>query len=318
MPDEFDIIENFFRPLACPEGLDLMDDAACLPARAGFDQVISTDVLVAGTHFFEHDDPYLLAFKALSVNVSDIAAKGGRTAYYMLGLSMPSDISKEWLLSFSKGLGNAQKHYSISLIGGDTTKTAGPITLSITVIGYVPSGQMIKRSNAKVGDSVYVTGCLGDAALGLKLILENNYDFSSLLERYYKPVAQHKVGPALIDYASSSADVSDGLIADLGHICKASNVGALLHENVLPISADATACLKRYGKYTNLVWSGGDDYEIVFTATREKHDKIEKLSTNLNTKITCIGEITSSKSIQLVDKFNKVIDTSYQGFQHFN
>ncbi|MBV1901232.1 MAG: thiamine-phosphate kinase, partial [Kordiimonadaceae bacterium] len=190
MPDEFDLIAQYFAPLAGDEGLGLRDDAACLPARPGFDTIVSKDVLVEGTHFFKGTSATSLAQKALGVNVSDLAAKGAVPSVYFVGLVLPADCDAEWIKAFAEGLALGQKRFGLSLAGGDTTTSnaaEAALVISITVVGYVPQGQMIQRAGASAGDDIYVTGTLGDAALGLLGLLGKLGDDPFLAERYHLP-----------------------------------------------------------------------------------------------------------------------------------
>ncbi|UTW54118.1 thiamine-phosphate kinase [Kordiimonas sp. SCSIO 12610] len=319
MVGEFDLIKQYFKPLAGDEGLSLLDDAACVSPEAGKDLIISKDVLVSGVHFFRDDDPCDIAKKSLAVNLSDLAAKGAVPRYYVLGLSLPQTISSDWLSSFANGLKDMQDACGISLIGGDTTKSpTDTITISVTVFGAAKRGRMIKRSGAKVGDDIYVTGHIGLAAFGL-LVRQGKVssDDRSLLERYLRPQVRYELGPKLIGVASASADISDGLLADIGHICAASGVGAKISLPDIPISESVKAISKSYPKYSSLLWSGGDDYEIIFTANRTMRQAISNLSNDFNTLITRVGHITSEKSVLLIQENGDVIDTPEKGYMHF-
>ncbi len=317
MPDEFDLIAQYFSPLAGKAGLELMDDAACIKARPGYDCIISKDLLVEGTHFFEGANPFDLASKALAVNISDLAAKGAKPALYFLGLSLPVTIEENWVKSFSAGLQLAQNNYSIELAGGDTTSTHGPITISVTALGYVDEGSMITRSGAKVGDDIYVTGTLGDAAIGLRTLQKDASASGYLVARYHRPQARHKIGLSLQGIANSAADVSDGLLADLGHICKASKVGATVRREKLPLSPSTEAALRENSSFADLVWSGGDDYEILFTSSQSNRQQIEQLSSEVAVPITRIGTVEQNDGIRLVDHGGNLVQVNNVGFQHF-
>lgn len=317
MPDEFDLIAQYFAPLAGKEGLGLVDDAACLKARPGYDLIVSKDLLVGGTHFFDDVDPVELAGKALAVNVSDLAAKGAKPAAYFLGLALPHSLEEGWVKSFSVGLQLAQRQYELELLGGDTTSTEGPVCVSVTVLGYVAENTMIKRSGAQVGDDIYVTGTLGDAALGLRVLQGKLAHSNYLVARYHRPVARWQVGPRLIGLASAAADVSDGLLADLGHICRASSVGAAVLKEKLPLSPSTQVLLKSAPELEKLVWSGGDDYEIVFTAPQSCHAEIDMLSSELAIPITKIGKVEKEEGVRLVDQAGDLVQIDKVGFQHF-
>ncbi|MEX0300658.1 MAG: thiamine-phosphate kinase [Kordiimonas sp.] len=317
MPDEFDLIAQYFAPLAGEAGLELKDDAACIKARPGYDCIVSKDILVEGTHFFEGANPFDLAFKALAVNVSDLAAKGAKPAIYFLGLSLPTTIEENWLKSFSAGLQVAQDSYPVELAGGDTTSTKGPITISITALGYVEESSMIKRSGAKVEDDVYVTGTLGDAAIGLKALQADPSASGYLVARYHRPQARLQIGLSLHGIANSAADVSDGLLADLGHICNASKVGVTIQQAKLPLSPSTEAALRENSSFADLVWSGGDDYEILFTSPRSNRQQIEQLSSEVAVPITRIGTVEQGEGVRLVDQSGNLVQVKNVGFQHF-
>ncbi len=317
MPDEFNLIEKYFAPLAAPEGLSLLDDAACVPSRSDYDQIFTKDVLVAGKHFFPDDNPKDLAFKAVSVNVSDLAAKGAEPAFYMLGLSLPSSVSEQWISEFSQGLAEAQEFYNIGLLGGDSTSTHGPVTVSVTAIGYVPKGMMIKRSGAEIGDLVYVTGTLGDAACALQGLLGNCEPVDDLLPAYYRPEARYNIGMELRDIATSAADISDGLLADAGHIAKASSLGISIFLDKIPVSLSVQNLVKANSNLCNQVWCGGDDYELIFTASENKFSEIEALANENAIKITEIGKVTNGLGVELIDNIGKKVQVTHKGYQHF-
>jgi thiamine-monophosphate kinase len=319
MVDEFDLIAQYFRPLAAAEGLHLLDDAACISAKVGYDLVLSKDILVSDIHFFRDDDPYDIALKALAVNLSDIAAKGAFPKYYMLGLSLPHGVSPDWLSAFSKGLKHGQAAVGMHLIGGDTTKSPRDIiTISITIFGEIEHGKMIERSGAKIGDDIYVTGELGLAAFGL-LVWQGQISVNddSLLHRYLRPAARSELGPALVGTATASADVSDGLLADVAHICTASNKGAEIFVDQLPTTESVRALCDTLPQYRSFLWSGGDDYEIVFTADRSARQKISDLSNDFNTLITKVGHITNEKSVLIYNENRELIKKPETGYRHF-
>jgi len=317
MAGEFDLIDRYFSPLAGPEGLGLLDDAACFHPPKGQDVIISKDVLVAGTHFFPNDDPHAIAQKALCVNLSDIAAKGAEPAFYFLGLALPSDIQETWFKSFSKGLEETQKRHHLTLAGGDTTSTRGPSIVSVTLIGTVSAGKMIRRRGAQLGDDVYVTGTLGDAALGLRTITESHMGYDFLKQRYYVPQPRLSVGIGLKNLATASADISDGLLADLGHICKASGVSAHVEQCLLPISEQAQQYLSIHPEISPDIWSGGDDYELVFTSPVKNQQKIKVLGDKCCVEITRIGSIKEGAGISLIDTSGKLVQARHRGYQHF-
>lgn len=317
MAGEFDIIAKYFMPLAGPEGLGLADDAACLTPSAGKSLIVTKDMIVGGVHFLEDDPADSIAYKALAVNLSDLAAKGANPRYYFLGLSLPKGVDEIWLASFAAGLKRAQDESGITLAGGDTTSSPSHVTVSITAVGDVPTGQMLRRNGARAGDIVYVSGTLGDGALGLKCLLGETSVSDELVTRYRYPAARMALGAKLRGLATASADVSDGLLADLGHICAASHLGADIEEAKLPLSDAAKAALKTSPDLAPLIYSGGDDYEIVFTADEAKADEISSAAKEAGVAVTAIGRISDTPGIRLVDQSGALVHTARHGYQHF-
>lgn len=317
MAGEFDIIAKYFMPLAGPEGLGLADDAACLTPSAGRSLIVTKDMVIGGVHFLEDDPADSIAYKALAVNLSDLAAKGAVPKYYFLGLGLPGGTDDLWLASFAAGLKRAQEESGITLAGGDTTSSPGHVSISITAIGEVPTGKMLRRNGARAGDTVYVSGTLGDGAFGLKC-LQGEVEFrEELVRRYRYPQARLALGAALLDIATASADVSDGLLADLGHICKASHLGADLEETKLPVSDDVRQLLKAEPDFAPLVYAGGDDYEIVFTAPESAGAEVQEATQQSGVKVTAIGRISDTPGIRLVDQSGELVQTARHGYQHF-
>ena len=314
---EFDLIARYFAPLAGPAGLGLKDDAACFLPPEGRELVISKDMLVAGTHFFPDDGAADVAFKALSVNISDLAAKGARPEGYLLGLTLPNSVGDTWVGEFSAGLQEAQDLYEVALFGGDTTSGSGPVVVSITVIGSTEKGTMLKRSGAEVGDHIYVSGTLGNGALGLMIRNGDIEGGASLLQSYLRPTAQLKLGLLLTEVASASADVSDGLLADVGHICGASGVGARIDAACLPVSVPVRQMLDDDPALWSRIWAGGDDYEIVFTAPPNREEALFARAKSCDTQITRIGVITDTSAVELVDSTGQNVQVDKSGYTHF-
>jgi len=292
----------------------------------GEDLVFTKDTLVAGVHFFQDDSPELIAQKAQRVNLSDLAAMGAKPEGYLLSLALPKsglNVDK-WVSGFAGGLLKGQNDYGWQIWGGDTVSTTGPITISITAIGSVKRGEFLSRSGANPGDQIYVSGEIGDAACGLK-ILNMGIDQESnryLIGRYHLPVPRIKLGKSLVGIATSAMDISDGLMADIGHICEESNVGAVINYHQIPTSKALINFLKSNHLETNedysyLVWNGGDDYELLFTISKEKEDDVKKISKELGVGLTKIGEITADCKAILVDDDNHEINIKDHGFSHF-
>jgi thiamine-monophosphate kinase len=319
--DEFSLIKKYLKPLAAnfPGSLNLSDDAAIIAPQAGCELVITKDALSQRVHFIGSEDPALIAGKALRVNLSDLAAMGAAPLCYFLALMLPKNITEEWLERFAFGLKQTQEEFSIHLAGGDTTATEGTLSISVTAIGNVPAGSALKRSGAKIGDDIYVSGTLGDSALGLELLqntpfltlpLAGRRDF--LIDRYLTPEPRIKLGIGLRSIANSAMDISDGLAQDLGHICTASNVGATIYANFLPLPLEDDGV-----RVLQAALTGGDDYELLFTAAPGKKKAIAELAESLKLPLTNIGKITAGSNVKVLDKDGNEIILDKKGFSHF-
>ena len=267
---EFTLIERYFRPLATSAGaFGLLDDAALLTPPSREELVLTVDTVAAGVHFFSDDPAISIARKALRVNLSDLAAKGATPLGYLLSLALPKNWTEKWVQTFSKGLAEDQAEFGISLLGGDTTRASGGLTITITAIGTVPKKGIVRRAGARIGNAVFVSGTVGDAALGLAVkrskLKVPKKDEIFLRDRYLHPQPRVQLAPVLRDYATSAMDVSDGLIGDLAHICRASGVGATIEVSRLPLSDAARNVIHRDRKKLATVLTGGDDYEILAT-----------------------------------------------------
>ncbi len=318
------MIAKLFAPLAAndPGAFGLADDAAAVQVPSGQDLVVTKDMLVEGVHFLRDDPPDLVAKKALRVNLSDLAAKGATPKNYLLALSLAPWIGDAWLTRFAAGLADDQKRFAVTLIGGDTTATTGPLTLSITAFGTVPSGHMIHRKGARPRDAVFVTGSIGDAGAGLAVLKGegvglSDFDRSALISRYQLPEPRVSIGPQLLGIASSALDVSDGLLADLGHIAKVSDVRIAVDAAKIPV-ARATQALWGQGRETVLrAATAGDDYEIAFTAPASARKRIDALSRSSGVAIAEIGRVEAGSGAHLLDEKGKPIPVPRAGFTHF-
>ena len=301
---EFDLIRHFFdRPELQPTRRDILgigDDCALLSVPEGRQLAQSLDTLVSGVHFPEHCDPFLLGYRALATNISDLAAMGAEPHSFTLGLTLPESDS-DWLQAFSDGLVALAQPSGLALIGGDTTR--GPLTISIQVQGLVPAGQALLRSGARPGDLVYVSGSLGDAAGALPLVLKGMHPEQSknpavqyLLKRYYQPSPRVALGQWLaVNGATSALDISDGLLGDLGHILKASRVGAELDPEQLPVSSQLLSVVGQSAAQ-GYALGGGDDYELCFTWPVDKTLALPE-AIQAECSVTCIGRITDTTGI---------------------
>ena len=314
--NEFEFITSLLAPLALAEkgAFGLKDDAALLDVPTGQSLVVTKDALVQGVHFIGDEPASLTARKALRVNLSDLAAMGATPKAYFLALMLPASTDEKWLAEFAFGLAADQAEFGITLMGGDTTRTSGPLGISITAMGLVPQGQPLLRSGAKVGDNIYVTGTIGDAALGLAEARENKSGF--LVDRYRLPQPRLEVGQGLRGIATSCIDISDGLAQDLGHICTASGLGAKLLWSDIPLSDPAKAAPQTANAY-EIILSGGDDYELLFTAPVQMEPAILKLAAQTGIAITRIGEMTEGKQFAILDGQGNQVALNRKGYQHF-
>ncbi|NVJ98097.1 MAG: thiamine-phosphate kinase [Alphaproteobacteria bacterium] len=318
MSGEFDLIAEYFLPLAGPEGLGFLDDAACFSSPEGQDIVVTKDLLVEGIHFVGDEAPASIAMKCLAVNLSDLAAKGAKPALYWLGISVPKDKPGDWVGHFASGLKAMQERSGIALAGGDTTASLGGITVSITALGYVPKGGMLRRTTARAGDDIYVTGTLGDAALGLRVVQGALASDAYLAERYRTPTPRNSFGEAIRTIATACADISDGLLADVGHIAIGSGVCVRIEEKLLPISDHAADAVRQSPALRHLIYSGGDDYELVFTAPKPMAGKISSLANAHDVAVTCVGRVEEGEGVRLVDPDGKLVQAAKRGFDHFS
>ncbi|MEE1613130.1 thiamine-phosphate kinase [Microvirga sp. CF3016] len=297
-PSEDSLIARFFAPIAGEGALGLKDDAARLSPRPGHDLVLTVDALVERVHFLPEDAPGSIARKALGVNVSDLAAKGAAPAGFLLSLALPDDWTENWLADFAAGLGEASRDFACPLLGGDTVKARGPLTLSVTAVGEVPTGRMVRRTTARAGELVCVTGTIGDAALGLKLRSAPAWaqslspeDRAHLAERYLHPRPRHRLAGALRDHASAAMDVSDGLAGDLAKMMRASGVSALIEADQVPLSAAAAKAVADSPDLLDLALTGGDDYEILCTVPEKNLDSFRKEADRVGIALSVIGRV---------------------------
>ena len=279
-PSEDDLIARFFAPIAGPQGLGLLDDAALLTPPSGADLVLTKDALVAGVHFFVDDPPGAIARKALRVNLSDLAAKGAEPLGFLLALALPDAWSAAWLEAFARGLGEDAIFYRCPLFGGDTVKSAGPLMISITAVGAVPRGRMARRTGVRQGDILYVSGTIGDAALGLRVRLGQAPALAEphrvhLQDRYLLPQPRNALAPAMREFAHGGMDVSDGFVGDLKKMLRVSGVGARVDLARLPLSAAAQAAIGADPGLFAVAATGGDDYEILAAVADDKAQAFE-------------------------------------------
>jgi len=317
---EFDLIERFFKRPAQLADVGIGDDCAIWSPRSGHQLAFSTDMLLEGRHFLSTVDPQSLGHKALAVNLSDLAACGATPKAFLLSLSLPR-VDEAWLSGFSSGLFQLADFNQCELIGGDTTQ--GPLNISITVIGEVPIGQAILRSGAQVGDDLYVSGFLGDARLALEAFRGNislpENVFKSARLRMELPTPRLRLGQALRGIATSMADISDGLLGDLKHILKASHVGAEIYLSSttgLMLTGSLWSCPTELA--ITCVLSGGDDYELLFTAAPISAEAVQAAAIASDIQVTRIGRITDSNNVVLLDAQGQSLNKQYPSFDHFS
>jgi thiamine-monophosphate kinase len=319
-PGEFELIAKLFAPLSAkaPGAYGLTDDAATIQLPPGEELVVTADLLSAGVHFRPEDPSHLIAKKALRTNLSDLAAKGAAPLGYVLSLALPRDWTMPWMESFAAGLREDQDEFSLALLGGDTTSTNGPLTVAITALGTLPKGTMIRRNGAKPGDLVFVSGTIGDAGMGLAILVGDLPNVSAsvreeLVPRYQLPNPRLELGRALRGVASAALDVSDGLLADLGHIGETSNVGLSVDADHVPLSE----ALKAAGGLVVSAVAAGDDYEIAFTAPASKREDVLRTASLASTPVTEIGRVMPGSSVVLLDSSGHEIPVLKKGYRHF-
>ena len=314
LPAEFALIARHFRPLAGPGSLDLRDDVAVLTPPSGRDLVLTVDAMVGGVHFLPDDPPDLIGRKLLRVNLSDLAAKGAVPIGYLMTVSAPRDTPDAWFAGFAAGLAQDQKAYGVTLLGGDTTSTPGPLSLSLTILGHVAPGQAVRRAGAQPGDGIWVTGTIGDGALGLAVARGRLQDPSGhLLSRYRLP--QPRLGLPIAGIASAGMDVSDGLVQDLGHLCRASSLAAEIHAAHVPLSAQARAAGP---EWLITCLTGGDDYELLLAVPPANEAALQQAAQAAGMAVTRIGKFcTGPPRVTVQDDDGQPMTLLTGGWSHF-
>jgi len=321
------LIAEYFRPLAThPGALGLIDDAALLSPPDGYDLVLTKDAVVGGVHFFVDDPPEAIARKSLRVNLSDLAAKGAAPAGFLLALALPETVSPEWLGAFAKALGEDADAYACPLLGGDTVRSPGPLMISITAFGTLPRGTMVHRRGAEVGDHVFVTGTIGDAALGLRLRKEGHSSQAWQLEesarehlhsRYLVPQPRNALAQAVRTDASAAMDVSDGLAGDLQKLCDASGVAAQIDVASVPLSPAARAVLHADPAAIDTILTGGDDYEILCTVAPERSAEFSRAAGIAGVPVSEIGRMVAGQGTAFIALDGRPLTFARASFSHF-
>lgn len=320
LPAEFALIARHFRPLAGPGALDLADDAAVLDVPPGRQLVLAADAMVAGIHFLPDDPPETVGAKLLRVNLSDLAAMGAAPFGYLMTAALPRDTPEAWIAGFAAGLAADQAIFGLTVLGGDTVSTGGPIALSLTILGLVAPGQALRRQGARPGDGVWVSGTIGDGALGLR-VLQGRLaadPAGHLAARYRRPEPRLALGAALVGLARAAMDVSDGLVQDLGHLCRAGGCGAVVEAGRVPLSAAARAAVMADPALLPLVLTGGDDYELLFAVSPEAEAGLPACAAAGGVAVTRIGGFVAGPAEIMVRGEGGVpLDLPMGGWSHF-
>ena len=327
--DEEALIAEYWAPLAAGfEGAyGLKDDCATIEPPPGHELVVTTDALIEGVHFFPATDAADVAWKALAVNVSDLIAKGATPFAYVMHVALP-EVDHAWLTSFAAGLAAAQSAFGCRLAGGDTDRTPGPLTVSITAFGSVPRGRMVRRATARPNDLVYVSGTIGDAALGLALRRDPHLCTGWNLDdaacrfvdgRFSRPHPPIALAPALLAHASAAMDISDGLMKDLIRLCRASEVGGRLEAGRVPLSGPARSVVAADADMLERLMSGGEDYEVLAAVRPQRAVEFERLANAAGTRVTCIGTITPpAEGVVATDAAGAPMTFTNSGWDHFS
>jgi len=323
---EFARIERYFKPLAAgmPGALGLSDDAAVFEVPPGLQLVVTTDAMVAGRHFLADDPPAEIAAKLLRVNLSDLAAMGAQPYGYTLVTSLPRTCPESWLEGFVAGLAEDQARYGIGLLGGDSVSTEGPVTLAVTAFGLVPRGLALTRSGGQPGDLVLVSGSVGDAAAGLALLQGRlgslgAEDDAFLINRLRRPEPRLSLGQAVRQQASAAVDISDGLVADLGHIAEASGCHAVIEAARLPLSPPLRRLVANDSVWLATALTGGDDYELVLTAPPARLAGLTALARTLGLALTPVGHLSEAAGspVSVIGADGRPLALARTGWQHF-
>jgi thiamine-monophosphate kinase len=318
---ERELIRRYFAPLAGPEGLALTDDAARLGQEPGNDWVVNTDMIAEGVHFLD-DPPEAIAAKALRVNLSDLAAKGADAFAYLMALGLSDSCDEAWVKRFAASLRRDQDRYGVHLIGGDTNRTAAGIVVSVTAIGRLPTGTMVRRSGARAGDIILVSGTIGDAALGLLIRRGQGFDLSPaardhLLRRLRTPEPRTVLAPLIRQYATAAIDISDGLAGDLDKLCTASGLGASIDADKVPLSGPAQEVLSRDPSLREAILTGGDDYELLFAVAAGGEEEVIAKARETGVEVTPIGRIADRPGTTIVDGKGAEIALERRAYDHF-
>lgn len=312
-PAEFGLIARHFRPLAGKGALNLLDDAAVMTPPPGRQLVLTADAMVAGVHFLPDDPPDTIGSKLLRVNLSDLAAMAAAPLAYLLTVSAPRETPEGWFEAFAAGLARDQVRFGIGLLGGDTTSTPGPVSLTLTAIGHVAPGQALRRTGARLGDEVWVTGTIGDGALGLAALRGQVEDPDGWLAGRYR-LPQPRLGLALYGIASAGMDVSDGLVQDLGHLCRLAGLGARVEAALVPLSPPAAAAGPAWQA---ACLTGGDDYELLLAVPPANAAALRAEAARAGIPVTRIGGFVAGAQVTVAGTDGRELPITRTGWSHF-
>ena len=323
---EFDLIETYLAPLAAGQAgaFGLKNDAAIFPSVRNKSVVVTADTMVQGVHFLAGDPPDLVGRKLLRVNLSDIAAMGGKPFGYLVTVALPPDLGESWFTGLARGLAEDQAVFNVGLLGGDTVSTPGPPVLSLTALGRIPEERVLRRNGGRPGDDLYVSGSIGDAALGLLVLQDRLAEVPeaagrALAERYHLPQPRLELGQALAEggFARCAIDVSDGLVADLGHLARGAGLAAELWAAEVPVSPAALEVLAGAPEQLETVLTGGDDYELLFSARESQRESLVELAQQLDLPITRIGRLVEGEGVSVLGHDGVALALSHSGWDHF-
>ena len=317
LPAEFGLIARHFRPLAGPGGLDLLDDAALLDPPPGRTLVLAADAMVAGVHFLPEDPPETIGRKLLRVNLSDLAAMGAAPLGYLMTCGFPRGTDDSWIAAFVQGLAEDQREFGLQVLGGDTVSTPGPASFSLTILGTVAPGAALRRVGARPGDDVWVSGSIGDGALGLLSLTGRLPPDAHLARRYRLPEPRLGLGQALAGLARAAMDVSDGLVQDLAHLARAGGCGAEIESALVPLSPPAAAALAATPTLLERILGGGDDYELIFAADPADAERIRAAGMGAGVALSRIGRFTAAAGVVVRGESGAPLSLPQGGWSHF-
>jgi len=317
LPREFELIARHFRPLAGEGALALGDDAALLDPPPGRQLVLAADAMVAGVHFLPDDPPETIGRKLLRVNLSDLAAMGAAPLGYLMTCGFAQGTTEDWIAAFARGLAEDQRKFGLAVLGGDTVVTPGPASFSLTILGSVAPGRALRRVGARPGDEIWVSGTIGDGALGLLALTGRLAPDAHLAARYRLPTPRLALGQALAGVARAAMDVSDGLVQDLGHLARAAGCAAEIRAAEVPLSASAGSALTHDASLLARILSGGDDYELLFAADPLDAARVLAAAEAAQTRVSRIGRFLDGDSVRVLDAAGGAMQLGAGGWSHF-